>query len=118
MSSCKTPTSWNLVASNTNVVLFDGFNMNRPLEGNADVETQAFVYQNAQNNTATPFITGFLCYTPLGRSYFFNGTAPPVFDGLMPTLSPIELRVTRANGGNTRSVLVPPNGMARLFSHL
>jgi hypothetical protein len=25
--------------------------------------------------------------------------------------------VTRANGGTYRSVLIPPNGMARLFSH-
>jgi prepilin-type N-terminal cleavage/methylation domain-containing protein len=118
VSSCKTPTAWNLVAANTNVLLFDGFNMNRTMETNADVESQPFVYLNAQNNTATAFASGFLCYTPLGRSYFFNGIAPPVFDGLMPTLSPIEIRVTRANGGNIRSVLVPPNGMARLFSHL
>jgi prepilin-type N-terminal cleavage/methylation domain-containing protein len=119
VATCKTPTSWNpLTAANTNVLLVDGVNLNSTLEANADIETQAFSYPNPANNTATAFTSGFVCYTPLGRSYLFIGVGPPVFDGMLPTLTPLELRVTRANGGNTRSVLVPPNGLARIFSHV
>jgi type II secretion system protein H len=119
VASCKTPTNWNpLTTANTNVLLVDGVNLNSTPEANADIETQAFSYPDPTNNTATAFTSGFVCYTPLGRSYLFLGAGPPVFDGLLPTLSPLELRVTRANGGNTRSVLVPPNGMARIFSHV
>jgi prepilin-type N-terminal cleavage/methylation domain-containing protein len=123
VSSCKTPTSWNLTAGTANLYFIDGIDLNHggatsSPEISADIRTTTFVYTNPTNATATQFTPGFLCYTPLGRSYFFNGVAPPVFDGQLPTLSPLEVRVTRAGGGNIRSVLVPPNGMARLFSHL
>jgi type II secretion system protein H len=119
VATCKSPTSWNpLTAANTNVLLVDGLNLNSAMEANADIETQAFAYPDPTNNTATAFTSGFVCYTPLGRSYVFFGSGPPVFDGLLPAITPLELRVTRANGGNTRSVLVPPNGMARIFSHV
>jgi len=33
------------------------------------------------------------------------------------TVGVIAIDVTRAAGGTIRSVLLPPNGMARLFSH-
>jgi prepilin-type N-terminal cleavage/methylation domain-containing protein len=119
VSSCKTPTVWDLSASNPGVLLVDGVNLNGTAEARADIETQAFVYPDPTNNTATAFLTGYLCYTPLGRSYLYIGVIGKfVFDGLLPTLSPLEFRVSRATGGNIRSVLVPPNGMARLFSHL
>jgi prepilin-type N-terminal cleavage/methylation domain-containing protein len=118
VSSCKTPTVWNLSNANPGVRLVDGLNLNGTTETNADIETQAFYYPDPKNATATAFTSGFLCYTPLGRSYLFFGAAPAVFDGQLPAVSPLEFRVTRASGGNTRSVLVPPNGMARLFSHL
>jgi type II secretory pathway pseudopilin PulG len=119
VASCKTPTTWNpLATTNANVLLVDGVNLNSTIEADADIETQAFSYPNPTNNTATVFKSGFVCYTPLGRSYLFFGVGPPVFDGLLPATSPLELRVTRANGGTTRSVLVPPNGMARIFSHV
>jgi prepilin-type N-terminal cleavage/methylation domain-containing protein len=113
--SCKSPTVWNLGAATT--LAIDGVNLNGPLEVNADIQTEAFVYLNPTNATPTPFPSAFVCYTPLGRSYVFFGAGPPVFDGLLPTIGPLELRLTRANHGNFRSVLVPPNGMARLFSH-
>ncbi len=119
IATCKSPTSWNpLATTNTNVLLVDGVNLNGTIEADADIETQAFSYPDPTNNTATAFASGFVCYTPLGRSYLFFGAGPPVFDGLLPAITPLELRVTRAGGGNYRSVLVPPNGMARLFSHV
>jgi prepilin-type N-terminal cleavage/methylation domain-containing protein len=119
VATCKTPTSWNpLAASNTNVLLVDGLNLNSTIEADADIETQAFQYPDPTNNSAAAFTSGFVCYTPLGRSYLFIGVGPPVFDGLLPAITPLELRVTRSGGGNYRSILVPPNGMARLFSHV
>ena len=117
VASCKAPTVWNLAAGNPNVLMIDGVNLNGTIEANADIETQAFIYTSPTNSTATAFSSGFICYTPLGRSYLVIGLGPPVFNGTLPAVSPLELRVTRANGGNYRSVLVPPNGMARLFSH-
>jgi hypothetical protein len=109
---------WNLVGGNPRVLLVDGVNLNHTTEINADIQTQAFTYPSPTSSTPVSFNSGFLCYTPLGRSYLFVGQAPPVFDGQLPTVSPLEFRLTRAGGGNIRSVLVPPNGMARLFSHL
>jgi hypothetical protein len=118
VASCKTPTSWaNLIATNTSVLLVDGVNLNSTIETDADIETAAYWYSDPTNATATAFTSGYVCYTPLGRSYVVIG-GQPVFDGLLPAVSPLEFRVTRAGGGNTRSVLVPPNGLARVFSHI
>jgi hypothetical protein len=97
------------------VLLVDTVNLNSTIETDADIETAAYYYQDA--TTTTTFTAGYVCYTPLGRSYIAI-PGPPVFDGQLPALSPLEFRVTRAGGGNTRSVLVPPNGLARVFSHL
>jgi type II secretion system protein H len=122
IASCKTPTSWanidatKLTTTNPNVLLIDGLNLNSTIEADADIETAAYYYQD--KTTTTQFTTpGYVCFTPLGRSYM-TFTGPPVFDGLLPALSPLEFRVTRAGGGNVRSVLVPPNGLARVFSHI
>jgi prepilin-type N-terminal cleavage/methylation domain-containing protein len=116
VASCKTPTSWaNLTATNPNVLLVDQVNLNSNIETDADIETAAYYYQDA--TTTKTFTSGYVCYTPLGRSYIVIG-GQPIFDGLLPALSPLEFRVTRAGGGSVRSVLVPPNGLARVFSHL
>jgi type II secretory pathway pseudopilin PulG len=126
VSSCKTgpagPTAFQpLNATNGNVRLVDGVNLNSPassIEAVADIETQLFFYASPANATQTAFPLGYVCYTPLGRSYVqLWPNAVPNFDGALPTISPIVARVTRANAANARDVLVPPNGMARLFSH-
>jgi hypothetical protein len=119
VATCKSPTNWNpLTTSNPNVLLVDGVNLNSTAEVNADIETHAYFYASPSNDAARTLNSAFVCYTPLGRSYFFLGVGPPVFDGLLPSITPLEIRVTRARGGNTRSVLVPPNGMARIWSHV
>jgi type II secretory pathway pseudopilin PulG len=127
LATCKSPTLWQSLPTsanplaNPNVALIDGVNLNETgLETQADIETQLMQYPSPSNSGATTFTNGYLCYTPLGHTYFVPGIAPAagnMFDGVLPTISPIEARVTRANGGTFRSVLVPPNGMARLFSH-
>jgi prepilin-type N-terminal cleavage/methylation domain-containing protein len=119
VASCKTPTSWtNLSVNNPNLLLVDQVNLNSTIETDADIETAVVYYQDATTTkTFASGFTGYVCYTPLGRSYIAV-PGPPVFDGLLPALGTLEFKVTRAGGGNTRSVLVPPNGLARVFSHI
>ncbi|HLK40894.1 MAG TPA: prepilin-type N-terminal cleavage/methylation domain-containing protein [Polyangiaceae bacterium] len=118
LGNCKLPTDWTLA----NLTPIAWFNMNGKLEQNAGITTTLYAYAAATGNTATKtaFTNGYVCYTPLGRSYVITGNAPvakPTFDGQLPTVNPIEALVARSGGGTLRSVLVPPNGMARLFSH-
>jgi hypothetical protein len=88
------------------------------VEVDADIETSMQVYGDPTNNAAAPFNSGYICYTPLGRSYVNVGAAAqPVFDGVLATVGVVEIKVTRGAGGTARSVLLPPSGMARIFSH-
>ena len=114
VGTCKT--SWTpLSAQNQNVLLLDGVNLNGPLEVSAGITTQMSVYADAQTST---FSSGYICFTPLGRSYAATGVTTPVFDAALPTVNPLEIRVQRSGGATFRSVLVPPNGLARIFSHV
>jgi prepilin-type N-terminal cleavage/methylation domain-containing protein len=116
-----------LQGNNQQSVLFvDGVNLNGlpgTLEVTADIETQLYYYQNPTNAAATAFTQGFVCFTPLGRSYAnVVGATQPIFDGSLPSVTVIEARVLRGlnnnvSSGQIRSVLLPPNGMARLYSH-
>ena len=126
--NCTSPTIWlPLAAGNQGIVLIDGANLNTQLnnpnsiEVVADIETTMQVYSDPTNSTAVAFSTGYICYTPLGRAYVNVGSlAQPVFDGVLPSVGVVEVKVTRATaatGGMVRSVLLPPSGMARLFSH-
>lgn len=113
LSTCKAPMDW---TNATKAPLVDGVNLNSSFEKQSDIQTQLFTFGPG----ATPLAQqGNLCWTPLGRSYFFAGNPTAhMFDGALPTTTPIEIEVVRNTGGGTyRSVLVPPNGMARLFSH-
>jgi len=130
VSTCKAPTVWNpLNAGNTGVQLIDGLNLNGAIEADANVWSSVWNYTGA---TGTNVSAGWICFTPLGHAYFSTsfGTSnnPNPFDGVLPMVGPLELRVQRfaAGGspfsgpaafGTTRSVLLPPNGMARIFSH-
>jgi len=125
-SSCTGALTWTtLTATSTNAVLIDGVNLNTgtsTVEANADIETKMYVYQNPTANAQTAFSTGYICYTPLGRAYVnVTGSPQPTFDGVLPTVGVIQIDVARHNAGvavgTTRSVLLPPNGIARLFSH-
>jgi prepilin-type N-terminal cleavage/methylation domain-containing protein len=123
--NCTAPTIWlPLAAGNTGIVLVETVNLNtqvsatNSIEAVADIETAMQMYSDPTNNTATGFNTGYICYTPLGRSYVNVGaSAQPVFDGVLATVGVVEVKVTRATGATIRSVLLPPSGMARIFSH-
>jgi type IV pilus assembly protein PilA len=126
VSSCKTPTTWtplptiNVNGGSTGTVLVvDGVNLNGSAEAQAGIKSQLLVYGGPFAAAGATFTSGAVCYTPLGRSYIATGAVvPAMFDGLLPTISPIEVLVTGAPGATQRSVLIPPNGMARLFSHV
>ena len=127
LPNCALPTSWlPLTDGNQAIVHIDGFHITSSagITVNADIETRLFYYQDPTANTKTAVNVGYICYTPLGRAYMsLGGGAQPVFDGVLPTVGVVQIDVTRGlniNGsaiGTIRSVLLPPNGMARLFSH-
>lgn len=114
-------------AANAQYVLFvDGVDLNTgpgTLETVADIETQLYYYLSAASSAAAEFQQGYVCFTPLGRSYAnVVGATQPIFDGFLPSVTVIEARVLRGvnnsvSSGQIRSVLLPPNGMARLYSH-
>ncbi len=119
VSSCKTATWAPLNAANLNIVLLDGLNLNGTMEIQNDIETELLLYKTTGGITANVPLA-YLCFTPLGRTYYTTGT--PSFGGAMPMLTPLEFRVQRMQGGQPigtiRSVLLPPNGLARVFSHV
>jgi type II secretion system protein H len=119
VSQCKAPTKWQpLDATNLGVLFVDGIDLNGSIEAEYDIETQITQYDGAN---VVPLTNAFICFTPLGRA-FLSVDVIPTFDGALPSLSPLEFRVQRMQGGvplgTTRSVLLPPNGVARLFSHV
>ena len=121
---CTNPTNWVTPVAPAAVVLVDALNLNtlvagsNSIEVDADIETSMQVYGDPTNNAAAPFNSGYICYTPLGRSYVNVGAAAqPIFDGVLATVGVVEIKVTRGAGGSVRSVLLPPSGMARIFSH-
>jgi prepilin-type N-terminal cleavage/methylation domain-containing protein len=119
VSSCKTAVWAPLNAANLNIVSLDGLNLNGPMEIQNDIETEVLLYKTTGGITANVALA-YLCFTPLGRTYYATGT--PSFGGAVPMLTPVEFRVQRMQSGQPigtiRSVLLPPNGLARVFSHV
>jgi type II secretory pathway pseudopilin PulG len=123
---CKAPQSpWNLAAQTAMFV--EGLNLNGipgTAEYDGDIETQLFTYVGQSGSTPAGQVqltggTAYICYTPLGRSYF-NATTPN-FTGLAPSTTVFEARVSRGLtsglvGASVRSVIVEPNGMPRILT--
>jgi type II secretory pathway pseudopilin PulG len=123
--TCKAPTSpWSLPPAKT-TLLIDTVNLNGPPEADADIETALWTYANAGNNVVTTQqpATVYICYTPLGRSYFTASAASINFNGMQPSTTVLEVRVSRGassglTGASVRSVMVEPNGMPRILTKL
>ena len=119
IGTCKAPVNWVPLAGNPQAVLVDGLNLNGTVENDFNIQTQLVPYTAGGAQAAVT--QAYICFTPLGRTYY-SDTGGPVFDGLQPMVTPLEFRVQRMNGnapvGTIRSVLLPPNGMARVFSHV
>jgi prepilin-type N-terminal cleavage/methylation domain-containing protein len=122
VGSCRTPTSWAVLNDGLNNVLIDSVNLNgggSSLEAQANIAASMLYYLSPSSSASKAFTPGYVCFTPLGRSYFPTPPvgATPLFDGISPSITPLEFDVTWTNSATTRAVLLPPNGMARLFSH-
>jgi type II secretory pathway pseudopilin PulG len=128
-ASCTIPSTEWTPASPTNTFV-DGVNLNGVYEVNANILARVVTF----DNTGTPTVTGnqiALCYTPLGRAYFWSGTpgSPPSFTPGAPFLGTLAIDVARLAVGQstfsntsvmgiTRRVLVPSSGNARILSSL
>jgi hypothetical protein len=122
--SCKTPFAWTPLPSltNTNLTAVDFVNLNSgagTVEHDADIET----ILNYYDGTHAPLgNTGYMCFTPLGRSFITiaSSSTAAQFDAMTANVFPLEAKVQRlsAAGSINRSVYVLPNGTARVFSHL
>jgi prepilin-type N-terminal cleavage/methylation domain-containing protein len=120
ISTCKAPAAWSpLTSANLGIALTDSLNLNGTIEQTYDIETALNVYNPTGGVTAN-LTSAYLCFTPLGRAYFTTGTLS--FDGALPMTTPLEFRVQRMQGGvpygTIRSVVLPPSGVARVFSHV
>ena len=125
VANCKYPTTWPTPSLTPIDSFFIGTDPSST-DTIAGVMAQPYAY-TAATTGGSPFTEGYVCYTPLGRSYVnlsptIAGAPPlatvgqPVFTGLS-SVSALEVRVTRTDGATIRSVLIPNNGMARVFSH-
>ncbi|MGH7437240.1 MAG: pilus assembly FimT family protein [Polyangiaceae bacterium] len=128
VATCKFPTTWDTTSTANPPI--DSFALGTAAQSTdvlAGITAQPYVYTSS-TATGGAFNEGYVCYTPLGRSYLsiispnvagaasLGTTGKPQFTGLS-SVSAMEVRVTRTDGATIRSVLVPNNGMARLFSH-
>jgi prepilin-type N-terminal cleavage/methylation domain-containing protein len=123
--TCKAPTSpWSLPPAQTTLFV-EGVDLKGPQEVDADIETQIFTYSGAVGAAApaaTPQTAMYICYTPIGRSFFTTAT-PINFNGLPASTSVTEVRVSRGLsngliGATVRSVIVEPNGMPRILTKI
>ncbi len=128
-SSCLLPQFGWTNGTPTNTFI-DGVNLNGGYETNANILARVVTF----NNTGTPSVAGgivALCFTPLGRTYFWTGSpgSPPQFTSGAPFLGTIAVDVARLFSGQTaigptsvrgitRRVLIPSSGNARLISTL
>lgn len=113
VATCKYPTTWTLAG----MTPIDWLNLNGAIEKLAGITATPNIF----SPTKTAVGAAYVCFTPLGRSYVVTGSAAvasPNFGGQTPNLNPFGIDVTHTNGATIRTVLVPPNGMARFFSHL
>lgn len=128
-SSCTVPANgW--TASNPTNTFIDSVDLNGTYETQINVTSRIVVF----DNTGTPTVTGnviALCFTPLGRTYFWQGGAgsTPQFTAAAPFLGTIAVDVARlfqgqtainatSTAGLTRRVIIPSSGNARMVSTL
>ena len=128
-SSCTfPPTGW--APADAHNTFVDGVNLNGQYEAQANIVSRVVTF----DNTGTPHVSGnvvALCFTPLGRAYYWEGGAgsTPQFSAAAPFLGTLAIDVARlfqgqtaigatATQGITRRVIVPSSGNARIVSTL
>lgn len=128
-SSCTYPaTAWTPGDPRNNFI--DGVNLNGTYENQANIVSRIVTFDNTGTPTVANAIIA-LCFTPLGRTYFWQGAsgATPQFTAAAPFLGTLAVDVVRlfagqnginstATAGITRRVIVPSTGNARIVSTL
>jgi type II secretory pathway pseudopilin PulG len=123
MSTCGAPTVWPASAASGGAVvegaataqLVDGINLN----GNIEHLDQIWSTITGPGG-GTALAGAYMCFTPLGRTYFTAGVAGPAFVAGSPMLGEVQISVQRARDGAqvgiTRTVVVPNSGATRIIS--
>jgi hypothetical protein len=124
LSSCGSPTNWSLntpaAGTAQNATQFREVNLATTYETTNNISATIF---STSSGTLSPITTGYLCFTPLGRTYLLEGGAiqPGMFNAATPMSAALQIEVARkvagAPVGIVRSVLVPPNGVTRMLSN-
>ena len=128
-ASCTFPAGVWTPTNPTNTFV-DGVTLNGTYENSANIVSRIVTFDNTGIPTAASNVVA-LCYTPLGRTYFWTGGsgATPQFSASAPFLGTIAVDIARLMNGQTaisststlgitRRVLVPSSGNARIVSSL
>jgi prepilin-type N-terminal cleavage/methylation domain-containing protein len=125
--SCKA-FAWSPVdpTANTAIAQIDGITLNNvagTAEVDANIQTALWYYNNTTGGTQLNTGTEYVCFTPLGHSFIAPIPAPTTLfaSSMVPNVYPLAAIVTRGgltSGNLKRSVVLLPNGSARVFSHL
>jgi prepilin-type N-terminal cleavage/methylation domain-containing protein len=129
MSMCGFPTSWpptglvcgGAVAGQT-ATCIDGVNLNGSIEAIDGITTTI----NGANLAGgiTPINAASICFTPLGRTYWFPLPGVPAFIPGSPMVGELQIALTHTYPGDasglkvgiTRTIVVPNSGATRIFS--
>ncbi len=131
-SSCTIPVGgWDPATTTGTNAFIDGVTLNGPYETETNITSRVVTFDNtgAPNVSTSNLIA--LCFTPLGRTYYWQGGGGtiPQFSAAAPFLGTIAVDVVRLNvgattisatntAGITRRVVIPSTGNARMVSTL
>lgn len=117
VANCKTPTVWTLTTNSGTSNFVDAVDMN------GVPEQIGQIWASIIDPTSLAVVSeAFLCFTPVGRVYYYTGSSQPNFDVAAPFTGVLTVQVTRGSTtaantqGALRTILVPGSGMARLVS--
>jgi prepilin-type N-terminal cleavage/methylation domain-containing protein len=129
-TSCTYPANgWDPTTATGTNAFIDGVNLNGTFENQTNISSRVVTFDNTGTGSVSTTNMVALCFTPLGRAYFWTG-APgniPQFSAAAPFLGSIAIDVVRLNVtatgitaanavGITRRVVVPSSGNARIVS--
>jgi prepilin-type N-terminal cleavage/methylation domain-containing protein len=128
MSMCGWPTIWPPTGTACNggagqsAACIDGVNLNGSIEGIDGIQTTITGY-NA-GGAPVPLGAASICFTPLGRTYWFAGAGVPAFISGNPMIGELQIALTHTYPGDasgtavgiTRTIVVPNSGATRIIS--
>ncbi len=137
MSTCGWPTVWppsgtpcGTVVAGTSATCIDGVSLNGSIEKIDGIRTTI----NAPTGTTNPGSVGgttnglaaaAICFTPLGRTYYWPLPTTPAFISGSPMVGEVQIALQHTYPGDTsgtvtgitRTIVVPNSGATRIISH-